>query len=76
MLPRAISVTWIFVTLIGIAASGIGILIWLAPVPADSMTPAQDNLIAIADWMVKAALGAILGFASGVGLAARNGRNR
>ncbi len=63
-------------TLIGIAASGIGILIWLAPVSADLMTPAQDNLIAIADWMVKAALGAILGFASGVGLSARNGNRR
>ena len=67
--------TWIFVTLIGIAACGIGTLIWLAPVPADSMTPAQGNLLAIADWMVKAALGAILGFASGVGLTARNGRS-
>ena len=38
-------------------------LVWLSPAPADRLTPAQDNLIEIADWMVKASVGAILGFA-------------
>ena len=75
MRGKTISAPWVFVTLLGIAASGIGILVWLTPVNVESMTPAQDNLLTIADWMVKAALGAILGFAGGVGLAARNGHS-
>jgi len=36
---------------------------WLADVPADDFTPAQHNLLTIADWMVKASIGAILGCA-------------
>ncbi|MDE2921118.1 MAG: hypothetical protein OXR64_14880 [Chloroflexota bacterium] len=36
---------------------------WLADVPADVFTPAQRNLLTVADWMVKASIGAILGFA-------------
>ena len=54
------------------AVSGVGlsILVWLAPIPSSEITPAQNHLINIADWMVKAAIGAILGF-SGARLAAR-----
>jgi hypothetical protein len=50
-------------------------LVWLAPVTSEMLTPAQANLLAIADWMVKAAIGAILGFAGGVSLMAKNGRS-
>lgn len=38
-------------------------LVWMAPVPAEDMTPAREILINIADWMIKASVGAILGFA-------------
>ena len=48
---------------------GGGVLVWLAPVPADSLTPAQNNLIVIADWMVKASIGATLGLIGGRRLA-------
>ena len=48
-------------------------MIWVAPVPEAMLTPAQSRLISIADWLVKASVGAILGFAGGIGLASRNG---
>ena len=35
----------------------------LTVVPSDSYTPAQERLLDIADWMVKASVGALLGFA-------------
>ena len=54
---------------------GIGILVWLAPVPADELTPAQTNLIYLGDTMVKGAIGAILGFA-GARLAMRGSSRR
>lgn len=44
-----------------VAASG-GVLIWLAPVPAEQVTPAQNRLIEAADTMLKGASGAIIGF--------------
>lgn len=50
-----------------------GILVWLSPVAADSLTPAQDTLIETADSMIKACAGAIVGFAGGMRLA--NGRH-
>ena len=49
-------------------------LVWLAAVSGHQPTPAQNTLIALADWTVKAAVGALLGFVGGVGLARRNGR--
>ena len=52
-----------FIGLFGLVVIGIGIMAWLAEVPADSFTPAQDSLLTVADWMVKASVGAILGFA-------------
>ena len=41
---------------------GGGVLVWLAPVPSDQVTPAQDRLIDLADTLVKGAAGAFLGF--------------
>ena len=40
---------------------GVGILAFLTPIPASVMTPAQENLLVIGDWMVKVSVGAILG---------------
>lgn len=59
--------------LFSIVILGDGVLVWLSPVSADSITPAQDNLIEIADWMVKASIGAIVGLIGGQRLA--NGRH-
>ena len=58
--------------LLGLIVLGGGVLIWLAPVSADRITPAQTNLVEIADWMVKASVGAIFGIIGGQRLA--NGR--
>ena len=55
-----------------IAVVGIGILVWLAPVPDSEMTPAQASLLNIGDWIVKASIGAMLGF-GGARLVSRNG---
>jgi len=80
---RGIPVFWVLFGLFTIFFTGIGLLIWIAPVPAEQLTPAQENLIAISDGLVKASdglvkasAGAFVGFAGGVGLAARNGRRR
>ena len=62
-----------FTILFSIVVLGGGVLVWLAPVSADSITPAQNNLIEIADWMVKASIGAILGLIGGQRLA--NGKS-
>ena len=40
---------------------GGGTLVWLAPVPAEEITPAQDNLIELADTVVKVGLGVLAG---------------
>ena len=62
------------VVLFAMILLGGGVLVWLAPVPADELTPAQTNLIFLGDTMVKGAVGAFLGFA-GARLAMRgNGR--
>ena len=55
--------------LFSIVVLGGGVLVWLAPVPDGQLTKAQDNLIEIADWMVKASIGAILGLIGGQRLA-------
>ena len=59
----------------GLILLGGGVLAWLAPVPAEQLTPAQTNLIYLGDTMVKGAIGAILGFA-GSRLASARGRRR
>ena len=65
----------ITVILLGFVVVGVSLLIWLAPVSAEEMTPAQDSLISIADWMTKASVGALLGFAGGR-LAGNRGNGR
>ena len=62
------------VVLFGMILLGGGVLVWLSPVPAEQLTPAQTNLIYLGDTMVKGAIGAILGFA-GSRLASR-GKSR
>ena len=52
---------------------GVSILVWLASVPADAYTPAQDRLLDIADWMIKGGIGALLGYAGGRAAARRTG---
>lgn len=73
---RGIPVSWILFGLFTIFFTGVGLLVWLAPVPEAQITPAQENLIAISDGLVKASAGAFVGFASGVGLTARSNRRR
>ncbi len=41
--------------------TGIGVMMWFAPVPDEDITSTQANLITIADWMVKVSVGALLG---------------
>ena len=53
----------VLIVLFGLVILGGGVLVWMAPVPAEDMTPARDLLLNIADWMIKASVGAILGFA-------------
>ena len=62
---------WILAALLMLTVLGIGTLAWLSDVPTDQLTLAQTRLIDVADWLVKASVGAILGFAGGAGLAAR-----
>ena len=65
----------VLVTLSHLILLGGGVLVWLAPVPAEQLTPAQTNLIYLGDTMVKGAIGAIFGFA-GSRLASVRGRRR
>lgn len=59
--------------LLALVLLGASILIWVASVSGDHLTPAQDSLVQVADWTIKTAVGAIVGFAGGAGLARRNG---
>ncbi len=52
-------------TLLVLVALGIALLLWLAPVPMERMTPAQSKLLEIAVGMVLLSVGALLGFAGG-----------
>ena len=61
------------VILFGLIVSGIGVMVYLSPYPADQITPARDRLLDIADWAVKASVGAILGIVGG-SAASSNGR--
>ena len=56
--------------LLALILVGGGVLVRMAPVPAEDMTPAREILLNIADWMIKASVGALLGYA-GSRLAAR-----
>ena len=50
----ALPAGWSVVILLGLLVMGGSVLVRLAPVPDGQLTKAQDNLIVIADWMVKA----------------------
>ena len=63
---------WVLAALLCLIVVGVGILAFLTPVPAEAMTPAQETLLTIGDWMVKASVGAILGL-GGSRLAAARG---
>ena len=69
LLPLAI-----VISLAGLAVLGGCALVWLAAVSGPEPTPIQQQLAGLADWIVKGAVGALLGFAGGAGLARRNGR--
>ena len=60
--------------LFALALLGGSVMVWQAGVASPEPTPAQRQLVELADWVVKAAVGALLGFAGGVGLSRRNGR--
>ncbi|MYE53578.1 MAG: hypothetical protein F4X34_00055 [Chloroflexi bacterium] len=62
---------WVFISLFAIGLVGIGLMVWLAPITEAEMTPARARLLDAGDWMLKASVGLILGFAGGR-LAARN----
>ena len=66
---------WLLLALLTLIMMGVGILVFLVPVPVDLLTPAQENLLVIGDWMVKVCVGAILGL-GGARLAPRGGRGR
>ena len=53
----------VLIVLFGLIILGGGVPVWMAPVPAEDMTPAREILLNVADWMIKASAGAILGFA-------------
>ena len=59
----ALATAGVLIVLFGLVVLGGGVLVWMAPVPAEDMTPAREILLNVADWMIKASVGAILGFA-------------
>ena len=60
--------------LLALALLGSGVMAWPAWVAGPELTPAQDALTKLADGTVKVAVGALLGFAGGIGLTRRQGR--
>ena len=70
---KVIPASWIFLGMFALFFCGVGILYALSEPKADELNPAQESLITIGDWVVKASVGAILGFAGGAGLASKNG---
>ena len=73
MSDRVIITGLVFIVLLGLIVLAGSALAWMATVSGPQPTPAQDTLITLADWTIKAAVGALLGFAGGAGLAWRNG---
>ncbi len=53
---------------------GGSIMVWQAGVASPELAPAQKQVVELADWLVKGAVGALLGFAGGAGVARLNGR--
>ena len=52
----------LLVVAFALIVTGGGALVWLAPVTAEEMTPAQSRLIELADTVVKVGLGVLAGF--------------
>ena len=53
--------------LFALFAMGVGALIWLSPVPAEQMTPVQNDLLELGDTLAKVSFGAILMAGSFIG---------
>ena len=66
----------LLVAAFALIGAGGGALIWLAPVPAEQMTPAQNDLRELADTVVKAGLGVLAGFFGARPFQQGNGANR
>ena len=47
----------VLIVLFGLVILGGGVLVWMAPVPAEEMTPARELLLNVADWMIKGSVG-------------------
>ena len=69
-------VFWILFGLFAIFVTGVGLLVWLAPVQETELTPAQASLTTISDWLIKISAGAFVGFVGGVGLSPHRDRRR
>ena len=64
----------VVLALFALALLGSSAMVWLAAVSGPEPTPMQQQLAELADWIVKGAVGALLGFAGGAGLSRLNGR--
>ncbi len=65
-----------YLALIGVAGTGLGLLIWLGDIQGDGELNSTHPLVrTTADWMVKLSIGAIVGFSTGrfVGNGRRDG---
>ena len=56
---------WPVLILFVLLFTGIGVMLWFAPVPDGELTQIQTNLANVADWMVKMSMGAIIGLVAG-----------
>ena len=66
MFGRVSRAAWAISLLFAVAATGFGILFWLGNLQGDGELNSTYLLIrGIADWMVKASIGGVLGFAIG-----------
>ncbi len=68
---KGVPATWVFLGLFALVVFGTGILFLISSF--ENQNEAHEMLLVLGDWMVKASVGAILGFAGGARLAARNG---
>ena len=76
MSDRVIITALVFLALLALIVMAGSALVWMAGVSGEQPTPAQDTLITLADWTIKAAVGALLGFAGGAGLSRWNGAHQ
>lgn len=55
----------LLVTLIAMIFISGGVMIWLAQVTGETLTPVQSTVLDTADWMIKTSAGAIAGLTAG-----------